>query len=94
MRIAGVELFFCHPRRDAALFFSTWAEEVDPTLWPEDGVEGITCLSIRNGDSLGLVSLPNIEEMQFSSFLASLGKKIFTNGAVPDDGSSCLCCQR
>ena len=27
MRIAGVELFFCHPRRDAALcVLSTWAE--------------------------------------------------------------------
>lgn len=27
MRIAGVELFFCHPRRDAArCVLSTWAE--------------------------------------------------------------------
>ena len=45
------------------------------------GVEEITCLSIHNVDSLGLVSLPNKEEMHFSAFLASMRKKIYITGA-------------
>lgn len=45
MRIAGVELFCCHPRRDAALGLATWAEEVECEAMVRALVSGgIICL--------------------------------------------------
>ena len=87
MRIAGVELFCCHPRRDAALCVFCPSGRIDgvrragravPVLWPE---EGITSLSIHNGDSRGFI-FPSIKKRcNFRHFLHRRGRKFFITGS-------------
>ena len=87
MRIAGVELFFCHPRRDAVLCVVCPSGRIDgvrragravPVLWPE---EGITSLSIHNGDSRGFI-FPSIKKRcNFRHFLHRRGRNFSSPGS-------------
>ncbi len=77
MRIAGVVLFFCHPRRDAALGLTTLAEEVgrEAMAWTLVGGGGSPAFPFIMETVWNLVLSPNKEEMHFSSFLASWGER-------------------